>query len=442
MRAHFSSSVGETATALGVVGEHVGQADERGLAVRVVGVVALDDRRDGLGQAPAAGEDAADQRVVDAELAALAVDALLRRAGVAVHLAGVAGVGVHQDELADVVQQRGDHQAVAMLVAGLVARRSAARWVATPCRRKRSGAASHTDERSKKSKVRARVASAWTASRREQLDGLDDRLDPAAGLALDLVAEAQARRSRARRRTRRRRRPRRSRRAPARTTRSRRLRDSASAGNASSASKAAVRRRPWPSLCRRADIGVGRRCWLRRLLHWRHVVGPWNSGTSGPFHTTGYRQHGRMIEHENSVLVRAVAFSSGHMRAHRGAPAMARRARAPRASRRCPARSVVPASATRIGWKTSLGFTPRASTTPRSAGSIARRPTGSTSRQGAARASAEQRRAPSSPSHFSRAFGSSAGPSKRKPASGQKSASVWIFSCEIATAVAQAGRGP
>src|SRR3954467_12316495 len=39
--------------------------------------------------------------------------------GVAVDLGGIAGVGVHQDELADVVQQRGDHQAVAVLVAGL-----------------------------------------------------------------------------------------------------------------------------------------------------------------------------------------------------------------------------------------------------------------------------------------------------------------------------------
>src|ERR671932_636340 len=79
------------------------------------GVGALDDRRDGLGQAPAAGEDAADERVVDAELAALAVDALLRRAGVRVELLWIAGVGVHQHELADVVQQRGDHQAVAVL---------------------------------------------------------------------------------------------------------------------------------------------------------------------------------------------------------------------------------------------------------------------------------------------------------------------------------------
>jgi len=58
------------------VREHVGQADEGGLAHGVVGVVALDDRRQRLGQPPAAGEDAADQRVVDAELAALAVDAL------------------------------------------------------------------------------------------------------------------------------------------------------------------------------------------------------------------------------------------------------------------------------------------------------------------------------------------------------------------------------
>ncbi len=72
-----------------------------------------------LGQAPAASEDAADQRVVDAELAALAVDPLLRRAGPAVDLLRVAGVGVHEDQLADVVQERRDHQAVAMLVADL-----------------------------------------------------------------------------------------------------------------------------------------------------------------------------------------------------------------------------------------------------------------------------------------------------------------------------------
>ena len=150
---------------LGVVGEHVGEAHERGLAVGVVGVVALDDRGDALRQPPAAGEDAADERVVDAELTALAVDALLRRAGPAVDLGGVARVGVHEDELADVVQQRGDHQAVAVLVADLDARaaRRRAGW------RRRAGGSARarrpsTAERSKKSKVRARVASACTAS--------------------------------------------------------------------------------------------------------------------------------------------------------------------------------------------------------------------------------------------------------------------------------------
>ena len=77
-------------------------------------VVALDRGRDRLRQAPAAGQHAADEGVVDAELAALAVDALLGCAGVAVHLLGIAGVGVHQHELADVVQQAGDDQPVAV----------------------------------------------------------------------------------------------------------------------------------------------------------------------------------------------------------------------------------------------------------------------------------------------------------------------------------------
>ena len=102
-----------------VVGEHVGEPDERGLAVAVLGVVALDHAGDRLRQAPAAGEDAADERVVDAELAALALDPLLRRPGLAVDLARIAGIGVDEHELADVVQQRGDHQPVAGLVAEL-----------------------------------------------------------------------------------------------------------------------------------------------------------------------------------------------------------------------------------------------------------------------------------------------------------------------------------
>ena len=57
--------------------------------------------------------------MVDAELAALLVDALLGRARPAVHLRGIAGVGVQQHELADVVQQARDRQPVAVLVADL-----------------------------------------------------------------------------------------------------------------------------------------------------------------------------------------------------------------------------------------------------------------------------------------------------------------------------------
>ena len=118
LRAALSSSCRGDRRALRVVRQHVREADERGVALGVVGVVALDRGGDRLGQVPAAGEDAADQRVVDAELAALVVQALLGRAGRAVDLLGVARVRVHEHELADVVQQRGDQQAVAVLVAG------------------------------------------------------------------------------------------------------------------------------------------------------------------------------------------------------------------------------------------------------------------------------------------------------------------------------------
>ena len=50
--------------------------------VAVLGVVVLDRGGELLRQAPAARHHAADERVVDAELAALGVDALLGRAGV------------------------------------------------------------------------------------------------------------------------------------------------------------------------------------------------------------------------------------------------------------------------------------------------------------------------------------------------------------------------
>ena len=120
MRATRSMSAGRDGSALDVVGQHVGETHERGVAVDLVGVVALDRGRDRLRQSPAAGEHPADDGVVDAELAALAVHALLGGAGLAVDGLGIARVGVHEDELADVVQERGDDQAVAVGVADLV----------------------------------------------------------------------------------------------------------------------------------------------------------------------------------------------------------------------------------------------------------------------------------------------------------------------------------
>ena len=177
--------------ALRVVGEHVGQADERGLADGLLGVVTLDDRRDRLGQAPAAGEDAADQRVVDAELAALAVDALLGRAGVAVDLGGIARVGVHEDELADVVQQRGDHQAVAVLVAGLGGQAVGGTLRGDAVQAEALGRGVPDGRALEEVEGAGADGERLDGLGREHLDGLDDRLDLAAGLALDLVGEAQ-----------------------------------------------------------------------------------------------------------------------------------------------------------------------------------------------------------------------------------------------------------
>ena len=102
--------------AVAVVREHVGQADESGLALGVVGVMALDCRGEPVRQRPAASEDAANESVVDAELEALLVQALLGRARRAVDLRRVAGIGVGENELADVVQERGDEELVAVLV--------------------------------------------------------------------------------------------------------------------------------------------------------------------------------------------------------------------------------------------------------------------------------------------------------------------------------------
>ena len=147
-----------------------------------------------FGQAPPAGEDAADQRVVDAELTTLAVDALLGRAGALVDLAGVARVRVHEHELADVVQQRRDHEAVAVLVAGLGRETvgGALRGDAVQAEALGSGV---PDGRALEEVIGARPrGKRLDGLGREELDGLDDALDATARAALDLVGEAQRRR--------------------------------------------------------------------------------------------------------------------------------------------------------------------------------------------------------------------------------------------------------
>ena len=105
--------------AVTVVGEHVGKAHHRGLTLGVVGVVALDRAREAARQAPAPSEDAPDERVVDAQLAALAAHALLRSTGLAVDLGRVGGIGMEEDQLSDVVQQRRGEQLVALGVVDL-----------------------------------------------------------------------------------------------------------------------------------------------------------------------------------------------------------------------------------------------------------------------------------------------------------------------------------
>ena len=76
--------------------------------------MALDRDRDPLRQVPAPGEDAADQRVVDAELLAFFAQALLGSARDGVEVDLVARVQAGDDEPADVVQQRGHGKFVAL----------------------------------------------------------------------------------------------------------------------------------------------------------------------------------------------------------------------------------------------------------------------------------------------------------------------------------------
>ena len=102
-----------------------------------------------------------------------------------------------------------------------------------------------------------------------------------------------------------------------------------------------------------------------------------------------------------------------------------------------PGETVVPASATRTGWKTCLGLAPRGARPRRAARLRPSSVNGSSAGERLARLLRAARAAVGVEPLLARLGVVGAGPSKRKPASGQKSASVWIFSCEISTAGAQ-----
>jgi hypothetical protein len=172
------------------VREHVGEAYEGRVALGVVGMMALDGARDGVREVPPARQHAADQRVVDAELAALVVQALLGGAGGSVDLLRVARVGVHEDELADVVQQCGDEQAVAMRVAG--GRGEAVRGALDGDGVQAEALGSGVPGLAALEELEGLGVGreALDGLRREHLDGADDRLDLAAARGVQAVGEA------------------------------------------------------------------------------------------------------------------------------------------------------------------------------------------------------------------------------------------------------------
>ena len=439
-----------------VVGEHVGQAHEGGVALGVVGVVALDRGRDRRAAGSSGGRarrrPARGRRRARGARSAAAPRACAPGPWTCLR---VAGVGVHEHELADVVQQRGDEQAVAVRRSpAAAASRSAARWTATACRRKRSGAASQVLPRSKNSKVSVRGDEALDGLGREHLDGARRSLSTWPRRGPSACWRAAGRRSRARRRTRSPARRRRSTGRSSETSASTRLRDSASAGKQLERLEGGGQALAVALVARRADDRVrlarARTGATRAAASARARDGVMRSSSvngrairrivragdrRGPCQPLSAPLDGRLSR------VRWQAASAAAP-VERGVDPRQRlvAARAARRSRRSRARPSCRSSATRSGWKTCLALTPEPLDHARAA--PPRPPPASTAparsrAPSRAAASAVARR--SGPSTFSRAAGSSTGPSKKTRASGQNSSSVEIFSCVIATASRRPG---
>ena len=290
------------------------------------------------------------------------------------------------------------------------ASRSAAAWVATACRRKRSGIRSQPGVRSKKSKVAARAARVSTPS--------GERTSIASGMLAILPFLRWELRFPMRRTV--------ITRATSdstaattsptdvrssRTTRRTRSRDSARAGKASRASKAAVRRRPWPSPCGETAGSKPAAVVVAAAGMWRHP---------------GYRQR----RHES--LRPASQRAGGLLQARNRSGRASRRGPRQRPTRRSPGRPWFRRSpgapAGRRPWAWRRSARPARAAPARPSPRRTARPRSSASRAARRRSTAPSRMT------FSQAFGSKSRRSTRKPASGQKSASVCSLSWLIATA--------
>ena len=106
--------LGRDRAVLEVGGDHVCEAEHRGHSLGLMGVVALDRLADARVDAPATGENAADEGVVDAELATLLGDPLVRGRAAAVEALGVNRVEARQHRPADVVEDCGEGDLVAV----------------------------------------------------------------------------------------------------------------------------------------------------------------------------------------------------------------------------------------------------------------------------------------------------------------------------------------
>ena len=211
-----------------------------------------------------------------------------------------------------------------------------------------------------------------------------------------------------------------------------RLRDSASAGKTSSASKAAVRRLPWPSLRggRRPRTARPGRAGTRRAAGGGGGAGGGVRRSS--VDAGGIWSGSRIMARPSAPVSASGRIVEPPLRRRWTSPSLPLSAWSTRASvssrpssatvSKIPGETVVPATATRSGWKTCLRLTPEPLGHAAQRGLHAPpRSTAPGPPSSAARAAASALAPPGARAPARAPAGSSAGPSKKKPRSGQNS---------------------